>query len=383
MPAKKPAKGASEDDEPQPLPKRAWEVIKAGLLKYLEDETQDGEAERAVMEPLVPADLRADIQAVLDSYTSNTKKSYRSALVVQLGYGLAADEPMDLTQRPSGSRGATGVAGRTGSLLKEHHVATVPDSHQNIAKNNPNMARGNFPAFDNVLRWASEPERTKDELRAVFDYACCSIARTARPVSPMPDVDQGKLTFAAVMTLFNEMLEAKSGGAHEQYIVAALLEADAGQSATEQYVETKNINTSDKSARSPADVQLKRKGRVDEAFEVTANEWTEKTSPGSEKIRAFDLSRLHVVARVSDYTSMLKELGKQADDISVLEVRGFVATYAARLLRPWRAAALKRLYELLDRYGGNIELVNEYVRRLHRLGLAVPADEAEDEDGSD
>lgn len=282
---------------------------------------------------------------------------------------------MDLTKRPPGARGDTGVGGRVGKLLAENHIVSVGDAYQNIAKNTDNMVRGNFPEFDRALTWAAASQ-SKEELLAAFDYCCWHIARTARPVLPLPDINQAKLRFAPVMALFETMLQVPSGGSHQQFIAAALLEAREEQSGSGRYVETKNISASDHSSGAAADVQVKSGTRVDEAFEVTANEWSEKVDGAGQKIRAYDLSRLHIIAAVSDHAAMIQQLVTRPDDISVLELRGFFAALVAELRRAGRAAGLNRLYELLDRHQPNVELVNGYVRLLHEHGLVTEPEQA-------
>lgn len=362
--AKKPTQG----DELPALNVRAWELIRAAVLDALGDPSRDGEPERQAPETRVPEEVRHDIGAVLGSY-QGARKSYRIALIGQLAFGIESDEPLDLTRRPPGARGDSGIGGRVGKLLAEHHIVSVGDAYQNIAKNTDVMVRGNFPEFDRALAWAASAP--KDDLRAAFNYCCWHIARTSRPVLPLPEINQAKLRFATVMALFEAMLAVSSGGAHQQFIAAALLEAREGQLGTGRYVETKNISTSDRSAGAAADVQVKTGTRVDEAFEVTANEWSEKVDGAGQKIRAYDLSRLRIVAAVGDYAAMLQQLATRPDDISVLELRGFFASIVADLRRAGRAAALSRLYELLDRHQPEVQLVNNYVRLLEAHGLVT------------
>lgn len=360
----------AQQPEPDPLPLnvRAANLIQAAIQRFLDDPNLDGTEERQRLEQHLPEAIRDQLGAVLASY-QGAGRSYRIALVGQLAYGIESEEPLDLTKRPPGARGATGVGGRVGTFLADRHIVAVADAYQNIAKNTENMVRGNFPEFDAVLVWASASGRTKTELLAAFHFACWHIARTARPVLPLPEIDPGKLQFVNVMTLFDVMLRIPSGGAYPQFITAALLEAREDQLGNKRHVETKNINASDQSSRSAADVQVKTGSRVDEAFEVTANDWSEKIDGAGQKIREYDLSRLHIVAGVADYAAMLRELATRPDDISVLELRGYFATLVAELRKIGRAAALKRLYELLDRNQQDPELVNGYVRLVREHGL--------------
>jgi hypothetical protein len=203
---------------------------------------------------------------------------------------------------------------------------------------------------------------------------CTEIVSTARPILPFPELDVGKLTFAAMMNLFVRMLANPSGGAHEQFIVAAVLEARAEQSERNQTVTTKNLTASDRSSGSAADVQIKLGPHVIEGFEVTANSWSEKLGDAAAKIRANDLSRLHIVARVDEALGdVLHVLLSRGEDLSVLELTNFVASVVAETRKVFRASALRRLYELLDRCQPEISRVNDYVELLERHRLTARA----------
>ncbi len=356
------------DPSPLGLGEASWAVLQDALDKaFAADEAEVNEI-RARFEAAIPKEQQEKARVVLENDTTPTK-SYRVGMVIQLAYGIAAEGHLDVTKRHTGARGAKGVAGRCGKYLKDKHVAASVDAYQNIAKNADTLTRGNFAEFDAFLKWASKPARTKDELRAALKYACLRIAQTARPVKSLPEIDGAKLSFAAVMELFEGMFQAPSGGAHEQFIVAALMHARVAQGGGKQRVETKRLNASDQSSSSAADVQLKTETRVDEAFEITANAWTEKLEGAAQTIRAHDLSRLHILAKVDDFPGMINLLKQRQDDISAIDLRAFVSVLVAELRRQYRATALQRLYELLDRYQPNIDLINQYVDRVMVLGL--------------
>jgi hypothetical protein len=61
----------------------------------------------------------------------------------------------------------------------------------------------------------------------------------------------------------------------------------------------------------------------------------------------------------------------QDEDVSVLEIRPFVAALTAELTKASRLSALNRLYELLDRLQNEVALVNAYVEGLGRHGLTA------------
>lgn len=63
------------------------------------------------------------------------------------------------------------------------------------------------------------------------------------------------------------------------------------------------------------------------------------------------------------------ELGEIAEDVSVIDIRQFLRLLVAVMRKPARAAALRRLYQLLDRNQPNIALVNAYVKLIKQHGL--------------
>lgn len=190
----------------------------------------------------------------------------------------------------------------------------------------------------------------------------------------MPDLNTGKLTFFNACRLIEELLRVPSGGAHEQFAAAACLEA-----MIEEFnlggigglrVETKNLTASDASSRTAGDIQINRLGRTEEAFEVSASNWSLKLGQARAAIRSADLVRAHILAfyRGNDIAEAV-ELGQIAEDVSIIDIRQFLRLLIAVMRKPARAAALRRLYELLDRNQPNIELVNAYVRLIKQHGL--------------
>jgi len=356
--------------EGPPLKAQAWQFLEATFRDLFANPTQERGSWITAFDSQIPLAQRNNVNAVLErSKRKEPTKPYRVGLVIQLAFALSTPERLDITYRHPGARGTAGVAGKLGDLLRSRHVVSSVDVYQNIGKNDENLIRNNCREFDRFLQWASGQRATKEQLRTVFQYACLKIAGTARPIRPLPEINQAKLTFANVMALFHELLAAPSGGAHEQFIIASLLHSRLEQTGSQQRVETKNLNASDQSSRTAADVQVKTGTRTDEAYEVTANEWKEKLGGAAQTIRAHDLSRLHILAQVEDFPEMIRILKGLTDDISALDLRAFIAVLTSELRKQFRTSALRRLYELLDRLQPNTDLVNAYVERLQQQGL--------------
>lgn len=314
----------------------------------------------------LPPNVMTDLENVL----SDKRISYRDGVLIQLGYGVAVPT-LDLTKRPEGARG---MAQQLGEFLAARHITAVKDAYQNIAKNSDVLTRNNVPAFDRLLVWATGA--TLEEREAALRLACAVVASKARPVLPMPPVNRSALSFVRFVDLLNALLGSQSGGAFEQFTIAALLHtvvANHGEGRAR--IETKNLNASDRSSFVAGDVQLVIGSRVIEAFEVTASDWRTKVRAAVKTIKDNDLSRLHVIAArpEGDRAAASAELRALAEDVSVLDSRQVVDVLAALLTRPQRAEALTRLYEYLDRYQPDTERVNLLVRQLEEAGLVEGA----------
>lgn len=293
--------------------------------------------------------------------------SYRDALLVLLTYPMLSGSKVDLRRRPKGARAA---GDGLGALLPALHIKGVVGAFMNIGKNNPELVRGNNKNFDSILVWAST-EATLEELRAAYAVVLAQVARTARRVAARPELRLGQLTFPKIMATFEKMLDSPSGGAHEQYIMTALLEAALAQEGSAHRVETKSMSASDKSSKAAGDIEIRERGRLQEGIEVTADQWAGKLEQAKRAIAEYGLPRSHVVATVKEdkpYEALLELVGDK--DISLVDIRAGIGLITALLDRGGREFALLRVYELLDQQLADPALVNAYTALLHERGLA-------------
>ena len=191
----------------------------------------------------------------------------------------------------------------------------------------------------------------------------------------MPELSRLNLTFSNIVSALDDLLSIPSGGAHEQFAVAAFLEAlidEFGLSGVGALnVKTKNINASDASAGTAADVQIMRGNKVEEAFEVSASGWRDKLQQAIMAARSADLTRVHILSHVEDLQGLAELLGESTTDVSVIDVKTFLRTLVAVLKKPAREVAMVRLYELLDRNQADPARVNAYVELLRRHSLVA------------
>ena len=354
-----PAKGGKSNER---LSKRVSRLLAARLADAFAD-ANVAAAMRDAAQVLLPTEQRLNIDALI-SYDA---PSSREQFLIQAAFGLC--EPgLDLRRRQVGGRG---VAAAFARLLKDRHIRATSDAFQNIGKNVVDLVRGNVPASDELLTWAGAASIA--ELQAAFDYGLANLALTARPVLPMPLLASSKLTFYSTARLFDALLDQPSGGAHEQFAVAACLEALLDEfglgGIAGLRVDTKPLTASDASSRFAGDIQIKRGNRTEEVIEVSAADWRMKLQQAVAAIRSAD-ARAHVIAHTRERTTEDgSDLAALGADVSVIDVRAFVRVLVAVMRRPARAAALVRLYEHLDRNQLNIDLVNAYVELIRQHGL--------------
>lgn len=349
-------------DKPKKAGDQASELIELTLLGYLSN--------RATAEGIVDSissNLPIDVVSRLDEVMSLQSPSYRDGLIIQLAFGI--NGALDFTKRPEGGRS---VAQRLGALFKREHIRGVTDAYQNIGKNSQDLCRGNVLAFDDSLRWANTASPTQH--RSALAYVIASVSLTARPVQAMPALDRATLTFFNVAKFLSELLAIPSAGAHQQFAVVAFLDAvidEFGMGGPKGLrVETKKLFASDTSSKTAGDIQILRANRVEEAFEVTANDWISKLAPASKVMKDADLQRVHIIAAVGPaFVQEMDKWGSANLDLSVIDVEALLRTTAAVMRKPAREMALRRLYDLLDRYQPDSNRVNAYVDllRSHKL----------------
>lgn len=332
------------------------------------DQHLDTPRESAARITALRGELPEDALALLDA-TLKAPLSYRDGVFIQLAWGL--EEPgFGHTFKGDGARSA---ARDFATALDRRHIPGVKDAYQNIGKNTTNLARGNVAAFDDLLRWmdTAAPE-LRERLLALLSAV---VALTARAVLPMPTLAPVELSFVKVAGLLDDLFKLPSGGAYEQFTVAAFLHAVIEQFGMgglgHLHVKTKNINASDASAGASADVQIMRGSEILEAFEVSASNWRGKVGQAVAAAKNIGTYRAHVLAYGDDLMGLEDALSDTTSDVSVMDVRGFARLLLGVLKKPNRAAALVRLYELIEKNQPDVERVNAYVTLLSSHALTA------------
>lgn len=302
--------------------------------------------------------------------------TYRDAALIVLAYAVDASTTEAVSTPPEGRRT---VAQRLATLLDELHIRARRDAFQTLAKGTQTLLGRERQSWNELLAWAADQEDTADVEQAMR-YLASGIAATARDLPSLPRLNASALTFPRVLGVIEATLQVASGGAHEQFVFAALLHAEAEEHGSRR-VETKALSAADASAGTAADVQLLEGGRVIEAYEVTANLWSTKIAQAAAVLQHYDLPRAHIVARspapsAEDIAAAIATtplpagLDPSTIDLSVLDVGQECRSLVHRLSRPGRRAALGKLWEHLVARQPNDALVGQLVERVTAAGLA-------------
>jgi len=303
--------------------------------------------------------------------------TYRDAALMVLAFAVDAGSTAGIGIPPDGRRS---VAQRFATLCDELNISARRDAFQTIAKGSETLFGRERQSWNLLLEWGRD-EASLPEIEEALRYMATRIASTARDLPPMPELDVSRLTFRRVVGAIDEILSRPSGGAHEQFVFAALLHGLA-QEYGNRRVETKVLNAADASAGTAADVQVLEGGRVTEAYEVTANHWRSKIAQAAATLQLYDLPRIHIVAsganpsagEIADAVAsaaLPSGVIAQNVDLSVLDLGAQCRSLVHTLSRPGRRTALQKLWEHLASRQPNDSLVVAYVECLQESGMTV------------
>jgi hypothetical protein len=303
--------------------------------------------------------------------------TYRDAALIVLAFAVDSGSAANVAKPPDGRRG---VAQRFAALMDGLNIRARRDAFQTLAKGTSSLLGRDRDSWNHLLQWAQQ-QRSIAPVDQAMRYMASRIAETSRDLPPMPPLDVSRLSFRRVVKVTDGLLSQPSGGAHEQFVFAALLHAQAEEYGNRR-VETKTLNAADASAGTAADVQVLEGGQVVEAYEVTANPWASKIAQALAVLRDHDLRRVHIVApgpapsadqirEAVAATSVPSGLVAASVDLSVLDVRHECRSLIHRLTRPGRRSALNKLWEHLAMRQPNDSLVGAYTGQLQDAGVTV------------
>jgi len=310
-------------------------------------------------------DVPPEVKSHLDNLVLKGQSTVRDGILTLLAMEVAHGTVVDWHDQPlhNPARSASKFLGST--LYPRLHIAGSAEALQTGVKGTGTYMDRSNETWRAVLSWASAQESI-EPVENAYLYLASRIASTARSLPDLPALDTPRLTFQRVFTLADGMLSVGSGGAYEQLLFAALLDAWRQQIGLPGLVETKHVNAADAAAGTAADVQVKHGSQVLEAYEVTAADLNAKVRQATKTLRQHDLRRVHLLAKGAGKVTgeEIKDLLPADDDVSLLDIREEIRSLIADLDKPHRRQALETLYRMLVDKQPDDALVKKYVERL-------------------
>lgn len=329
----------------------------------------DSELRRQVATP-APGSPPARAKALLDALVEHKYKSYKTGALVLLAFSVAASGGrLDVTHRPSRARTIGQFVGN--ELYLDLRISGVPDVFGNIGKNARQLVRGNVSEWDELLTWMSSAATTDSELQEAFEYLAYRIASTAQAAPTAVDPVTSRMTFPRVAAMFDALFDKPSGGAYEQFSVAALMHAETARHHGDSLVvRTKGINATDRSAGVPGDIQVvDDTGRVLRVLEVTANSWRLKLGQARRVLMEDGAASVTIVADTSDHSPSEILDALDGENIAVVDLRQEVRSLLSRLSPHDRRVALLKLSEYLAAENSRPELLLGFHECMKQHGV--------------
>jgi hypothetical protein len=333
------------------------------------------------------SDLPAERRRAIDEALA-VADGARDALLIVLAYRLVAGRPLDPRYRITGDRAVSDYLGR--QLLPDLGIAGVKSALEGRSFSHGYLST---EVRRSVLRdtapLVADPTVSDADIASMFHALARGIASTARRFDALPTLDLDAMTFPKVLALVESLLAPRpgdaggagsgTGGAHEQFLVAALLQAVADDGALALRVVTKSLNASDRSAGTAGDIDVVLgQARLVEVYEVTARSWADKVRGAVGVLDRYrELERVHIVAdaRGADAAALeaeLAALGRPGADVTVEGVDDVCKELLARCSRRGRARAIRSLHSHLHTLQPDMTLVDSLVSEVLRLGLCEP-----------
>jgi hypothetical protein len=287
--------------------------------------------------------------------------AYRSGSVrlasMFLAFYSTRDKAWDCRSVPTGIRGAFGD-----KLLAEQITRRDVTLHDAITAFGENLGwKGNvkhvrlqadprFGSFCGALKKAGLAERA-----LMAGYMAARFAESRRKTRPLPPVGDDVLTFARAKELFSRLLELKTEGHVQQFLVAAMLAVQRRRYGFE--IRTHHPHAADKYDEVAGDIEEFRAGTLIGAYEVTVRpDWKNRLSGFKAKMDRFRLPKYVVIAGnvnsddelavPARLIAWLEPLGR---DIAVVDIQDLVTVMSAELSAVELRAVVNLAYEFLSR----------------------------------
>lgn len=328
----------------------------------------------------LPAELLNDLTDSLFDEEPVASAAAEGALVL-IAASLQAGRVLDLT----GGRipGDRTNSERLSEHLGRYHIPHTQGALQSSTyRGGYNAKQARNPALWAFCQWASRPERTLADLRAMALVLAHRFAQLELAFPDLPNLNVRAFTFLSTRTLIESLLTVASQGAFEQYLVAAFTHQEVAGFHPAWRAHTKSVKAPD-AGRVAADVQVMRRSVLVHALEVSAADWESKLRQAVATARSSQVSAITVVAKAGRRdTSELVEAFARAGvpdglDVSVVSLIDYLDAVSARLSPAERAASIRQLYNWLVLWGRTRpDLVQQLVTIVGELGLDSEVEEA-------
>jgi len=333
---------------------------------------------------VVPPELQDDFLSAIA-----VANGARDALLIIFAFRLVQGSPIDVSKRMEGDRAVSDFLGK--EVLPDLGIDGVKSALEGRSFSHGFLSdEVRSDAVRAIAPLAMETSVTEEQIEGIFWAFARGIAATAKVFKPLSDLDLHAMTFNRTLPLIEFLLGSpdgaemgsRTGGAHEQFLFASLLQAVYDDEDSRLRVITKTLNSSDRSAKAAGDIQVvSGQARLVEAYEVTANRWETKMDKAAQTLNEFpELDRVHVVADSSGATgSAVRAAADQAAqragravgsvDITVTGVREQCVVLLSRASQRGRRYAIRILHQHLVNLQSDMSLVDQLVDKCSELGL--------------
>jgi hypothetical protein len=343
---------------------RAALAIAAGAIANSED--------TPLIHPKPPEALTEVLFAPLSDPQAPRASADAEVAFTLCGIGICRGAVPDLRNRVRGDRAGSEALSR---VLAQYNIPSTKGALQSSTyRGGYEAAQARSAALSAFVRWTQADGRSLADLRGLFARLALGFAGAARGFPERPALMVENFTFARTRRVIEALRTQGSGGAYEQYLVAAFLAQEYEANGLRWRVTTKAVGASDATSRAPGDIQVTRGSRVVLALEVSANAWRTKVTQALSTLRSTALSQATVLADATGLTgeSLEAEAGGPGQaDLAVVSLDSFLDVVSSRLSPPERARAMESVFGYLVRWERDrADLAWNLVRILNGLGLA-------------
>lgn len=273
-----------------------------------------------------------------DEVLGHRSGSVRLASIFLTAYSVI-DADWDFRSIPTGIRGQFGD-----KLLSENFNRRHVTIHKSITAFGENLGwKGNVTKFDLSTddRFSSLvaylAKASADTRRKMVSYFASFSADSVFVPQALPAVSRNVLTFARAKHLFSMLLDLRTEGHVQQFLIAALLRVHRERHGLE--IRTHHPHASDTFDETAGDIEEFRAGELNAAYEVTVRpDWKNRLSDFRAKMDQYCLFKYVIIAsdvnsddELSSSEELLRFIEPTGRDIAIVDITDFVTVFLAEL----------------------------------------------------